>query len=127
MTDFRVPLAFGAANGAAARSAVSSALRSWKVADPDCDALIVTTELVDNVHRHTADGGELRLALTPDALLIEVFDTSPELPTLRDPEPAALGGRGLRLVEALARCWGARALPSGGKVVWAELAVPQQH
>lgn len=123
--EFRLTLTHGDAVGALTRRAVRHALSTWHLTDPDGDVLLVATELAENVVRHTDDGGELRLALAPGALMIEVTDTSPELPTVRDPEPGSATGRGLQLVQTLARQWGTRLLPRG-KVVWAEILVPPQ-
>jgi anti-sigma regulatory factor (Ser/Thr protein kinase) len=81
------------------------------------DVLLATSELVTNVVKHTDDGGELNAWLEPGgALLVEVHDTDPTLPTII--EPTAVGGRGLRILEALADEWGA-APTEAGKVVWA--------
>lgn len=86
--------------------------------------LLVTTELVQNVTKHTADGGELRMVLRDDTVLIEVTDTNPALPCLQRPDPRRVGGRGMLLVASVARRWGTR--PANwaggtGKIVWAEI------
>ena len=81
------------------------------------DVLLATSELVTNVVKHTDDGGELNAWLEPGgALHVEVHDTDPTLPTLI--EPTDVGGRGLRILEALADEWGT-APTETGKVVWA--------
>ena len=72
--------------------------------------------------RHTTDGGDLDLCLHPGTILIEVTDTSPQLPVLREHDHRRANGRGLRMVDAIAARWGARPVP-GGKVVWAELSI----
>ncbi len=56
------------------------------------------------------DGNQIR---------VEVSDVSTLSPTIREPSPG--GGRGLRLVEALADRWGVESRPDG-KVVWFEVA-----
>ena len=85
------------------------------------DTLIVVTELVENVTRHTEDDGDLTLCLRPGVILIEVSDGSPQLPVLREQDHRRANGRGLRMVDTIAVHWGARPVP-GGKVVWAELS-----
>lgn len=88
-----------------------------------CDDLqLVLSELVANACRH----GEppVRYDVVPDGsdLLVTVQDSDPT------PPPAAAGGvassseggRGLLIVEALARFWGWQHTP-GGKVVWARV------
>jgi signal transduction histidine kinase len=126
VSEFRLGLVRG--NGARdARELIARALRTWDVEDPDASLLLVVTELVENVHQHTTGEGELRLALSPGAVLVEVSDTSPGLP-LDGHSPADPGpGRGLALVRTLAANWGTQP-GSGGKVVWAELALtPDGH
>jgi len=84
------------------------------------DVRLATSELVSNVVRHTDDGGELR-AWDPRPVLpvrVEVEDRDPTLPRIPDEAPA-IGGRGLRVVDAVADAWGVEQLPNG-KVVWAE-------
>jgi anti-sigma regulatory factor (Ser/Thr protein kinase) len=112
---------------ALARRVAERASRAWNVRREDGDdLLLVTTELVQNAIQHTGNGGELRLSLARESIVVEVDDTSDELPDLpQESSPAAgvLRGRGLRLVAVIARRWGSRPRPGGGKVVWAELAL----
>ncbi|MEU8821296.1 ATP-binding protein [Actinoplanes sp. NPDC048796] len=85
------------------------------------DTLLEITELVHNVVQHTGDGGEVTLSRNGD-VLVEVFDSSRELPRLLGPDPRRLGGRGMLLVDAVSDDWGSR-LTANGKVVWARLPV----
>jgi hypothetical protein len=110
-------------NTAAARRAVRAALDRWKLAHLTDDALLVTTELVQNAVAHTGDGGELVVRRCASGLRIEVADGSREQPTVRAPDPSRTGGRGLSIVSAVARAWGTLTRTGqAGKVVWAELA-----
>ncbi|GAB2583079.1 hypothetical protein Aab01nite_84310 [Paractinoplanes abujensis] len=84
------------------------------------DALLVITELVENVMQHTGDGGELVVRRHRDTVRIEVADTSAELPRQYPPDARRIGGRGLLLVTAMTRNWGSRPR-AGGKVVWADV------
>ena len=52
-------------------------------------------------------------------LRILVRDWSPAPPVLREAFSTAVSGRGLRLVDALARRWGVDPTPDG-KIVWVE-------
>jgi hypothetical protein len=110
---------------ASVRRAVRTVLTEWGVSEGTDDALLVATELVQNVTQHTAGPGELRLALPQGVILIEVSDTDVQPPVQRAYDPHRLGGRGLVIVAAVARRWGYRPTSDAkrpGKVVWAEIA-----
>lgn len=124
-TSFQLRLTGGAAAAADARRLAEWALRRWRLArcreDPlVADTLIVVTELVENVVKHTGDGGDLNLLLRPGTVVIEVADTSSQPPVLKEPDLRRASGRGLRMIDALASRWGVRP-KSDGKVVWVEL------
>jgi anti-sigma regulatory factor (Ser/Thr protein kinase)/anti-anti-sigma regulatory factor len=110
---------------AAARAFVREVCRYWELALPDATvmdrAVLLANELVTNaiVHAHTEI--RLRLELRGDRLHIAVWDGSPRLLRLVTPDREAEGGRGLWLVEQLARAWGVNRHPDGGKVVWCVL------
>ena len=105
---------------ALARRLARRAVARWQVPEPE-DLLIVTTELMQNAIEHTSDGGELTIALTEHAILVEVADDDPVLPDPPPPDLVSGRGRGLHLVQAVARRWGTRPRLPHGKVVWAEL------
>jgi anti-sigma regulatory factor (Ser/Thr protein kinase) len=87
------------------------------------DAVLLTSELVTNAVTHTAGGSELSAYYDPSLgrLRVEVSDTSPVVPELREGAPGTgPGGRGLRIVDTVAARWGTTLLPSG-KYVWFEL------
>ena len=124
MDPMRLPFAHRT-DYAALRQCARTVLGQWQTPELVDDTLLVITELVENVVQHTGDGGELLLRRRADAVRIEVTDTSSELPRAYGPDPRRIGGRGLLLVGALTRDWGAR--PSGdGKVVWAEVPLTDQ-
>jgi hypothetical protein len=56
-----------------------------------------------------------------DVVRVLVDDQDPRPPQPRDPDGD--GGRGLMIVDRLARAWGCTRL-EGGKRVWAEIPVP---
>ena len=85
---------------------------------PTGDVVLVASELVTNVVRHTEHGGRVR-AWNADPVRLEVHDTSSSPPlvvAMTDTQP---GGRGLRIIDAICSSWGTTILPTG-KVVWAE-------
>ncbi|MFD0312937.1 ATP-binding protein [Streptomyces flavalbus] len=71
----------------------------------ELDAQLVANELLVNALRHTPGGCGLRLGVSEDGteLTIAVWDTSPEPPRVQPPDPARVGGHGLRLVEMCSR------------------------
>jgi hypothetical protein len=56
------------------------------------------------------------------SVVIHVWDASDEMPTLKDVSADDEGGRGLMLVKALGKEWGAYRKAEGGKVVWVRCA-----
>lgn len=105
---------------------VRGRLRAWSeevaLGPPAADHLVlVASELVTNVVRHCDGGVVVSVARKDHDVLLEVGDGSPAIPhRATHLSPLATGGRGLVIVEALARSWGAGAAGSG-KVVWARL------
>jgi anti-sigma regulatory factor (Ser/Thr protein kinase) len=88
-------------------------------------ATLLVSEVVTNaiLHARTA------ITLTVDELgtvaRIGVQDGSPVQPRLHSFSPTSATGRGLRLLDQLAKRWGVDADPAtGGKVVWFEVGEP---
>ncbi|EFL32868.1 regulatory protein [Streptomyces viridochromogenes DSM 40736] len=110
-----------------ARLLTERQLDAW--GEPYETAAQVVAELASNAVRHGRILGRdfrLRLKLHADRTLrIEVTDARGDrVPRLPDPgEQDAEGGRGLRIVEAYAECWGVTEAPAGAKTVWAELVL----
>jgi anti-sigma regulatory factor (Ser/Thr protein kinase) len=98
-------------------------------------AELVVSELVTNAVRFSgdpartlryserADAGLIALSLRhfADGLLIEVYDTDSNPPVLYDADADAENGRGLMLIDALAKEWSYFFPPNGGKVVYCVL------
>lgn len=100
-------------------------LTKWGLSELVDDALLVASELVTNACAaapKTLIG--FRLMLWPTLLVIEVQDASDEPAVLQEPEVLAETGRGLWIVDQLARHWGQRPEAGGGKTVYALLALP---
>lgn len=92
------------------------------------DAVLVASELLSNAIRHARPlpGANLQLAWALDNEVIEVAVSDGGAPTTPMPTHASLsavGGRGLDIVEYLARTWGIRT-DDAGLTVWAVLAAP---
>ncbi|MFF9016007.1 SpoIIE family protein phosphatase [Streptomyces sp. NPDC014870] len=103
-----------------ARRLARRALARWDLEDLSDSVELLISEVVTNAVRYAERPVTLRLLKT-DVLRCEVGDDSPQLPRQRRARDTDEGGRGLFLVNRLARRWGATRL-SGGKVVWFELA-----
>ncbi|MEU6890282.1 ATP-binding protein [Streptomyces sp. NPDC046557] len=92
------------------------------VPDPAPDTLLLlVTELVTNALRHTDGPCTLSLTLHPDAIDIDVTDTSPHPPTPRRPDHAGRGGWGWTLVHRLTESVVIRPTPEGGKTIHARI------
>ncbi|MFI2640443.1 ATP-binding protein [Streptomyces sp. NPDC018610] len=99
---------------------------------------LLTSELVTNAYRHTGGPASLRLtALADGRLRVGVWDSHPRVPAPFGEPPGdrvplapadAEGGRGLRLVQEHADCWGGLPLGNGpldrgaGKLLWFEVS-----
>ncbi|MFF2931800.1 ATP-binding protein [Streptomyces mirabilis] len=109
-----------------ARLLATEWLRTWDLPHGITEtAEHLVAELAANAATHgRLPGRDFRLALhaTTDVLRIEVTDTrGDDLPHCQPPSTAAVSGRGLLLVEALADRWGVERGPVPRKTVWAEL------
>ncbi|MEU5045277.1 SpoIIE family protein phosphatase [Streptomyces griseorubiginosus] len=102
-----------------ARRLARRALSRWGMEDLTDSVELLVSEVVTNAVRYATRPVTLRLLRT-DVLRCEVGDDVPQLPRLRQARATDEGGRGLYLVNRLARRWGATRL-STGKVVWFEL------
>jgi anti-sigma regulatory factor (Ser/Thr protein kinase) len=95
------------------------------------DAVLVVSELLSNAIRHARPlpGANVQLAWALDNDVVEVAVSDGGAPTSPMPTHASLsslGGRGLDIVEYLARTWGIRT-DDAGLTVWAVLAAPPRR
>jgi anti-sigma regulatory factor (Ser/Thr protein kinase) len=112
-----------------ARLHVRSIAREWGLADQADVSELVVSELVTNAVQ-ASDRLKARadLAIVPvvrisvssdgESLMLRVWDASPDMPVRKDPSLDQDGGRGLMLVDSLAKEWGTY-YKADGKVVWA--------
>ncbi|MEV7418558.1 ATP-binding SpoIIE family protein phosphatase [Streptomyces sp. NPDC089919] len=105
-----------------ARRLARRALARWGLEELSDSLELLVSEVVTNAVRYAERPVTLRLLRT-DVLRCEVGDDSPQLPRQRRARDTDEGGRGLFLVNRMARRWGATRL-SSGKVVWFELPLP---
>jgi anti-sigma regulatory factor (Ser/Thr protein kinase) len=84
-------------------------------------AVLLTSELATNVVKHAGTPMRLDLRWGQGRVRVEISDDSHAMPhRVRTMDDYAPSGRGLVLVERLARSWGADERPMG-KVVWFEV------
>ncbi|GGU81136.1 ATP-binding protein [Lentzea flava] len=86
------------------------------------DVLLVVTELITNAFDHGQMPAQVRLqrSTQPCFVRIEDEDASPDRPTLGRSRLSDTRGRGLIIVDRLAKDWGVISHPVG-KTVWAEI------
>ncbi|MFG2966971.1 SpoIIE family protein phosphatase [Streptomyces sp. NPDC048288] len=105
-----------------AREHVRDQLARWGLDDLAMTTELLVSELVGNVIRHAKGPMRLRL-LRSRILTCEVYDGSLSTPRIRQATYTDEGGRGLQLVAALSRRWGARYLRDA-KCIWTEQDIP---
>ena len=107
---------------AAARRAVREAMTGAGLEVILDDAVLLVSELVTNAVVHAGTRIELRVDIGPGSVLVEVIDFRPRaLPDLLGkPEADREAGRGMLLLDAVAKEWGIRHF-AGGKAVWFQL------
>jgi hypothetical protein len=81
-------------------------------------AALLVSELVSNAIVHAGGPLELHAAIGGDVLHVDVVDANRWLPGIR---VADHGGRGLRIVDAMATRWGVTPHADLGKATWFEL------
>ncbi|HEV7452854.1 MAG TPA: ATP-binding protein [Pseudonocardiaceae bacterium] len=122
----QVQLPYDPASARLARRLVEQTCYEWGIPAVATDAVVVASELTDNMVYHARSDGWLRLELRGNMLTVAVADSDPRPPRLRVPGLGAAGGRGLVLVDKLSRSWGTESRRPDGKVVWAVINVPSR-
>ncbi|MBB5889189.1 ATP-binding protein [Kutzneria kofuensis] len=117
-----VDLPADVSSAALARRFVTDTCAGWGVDGLAADACFIASELVENAVRHGQSRPRLRMNLRRGVLTIAVRDDAPARPERRAVGAAPTGGRGLFMIDAIARAWGYAPTWAGGKVVWAVLA-----
>ena len=109
----------------AARRFVGSSLVDWNRPQEVDVVVLLTSEVVTNAILHAGPhgpGAEVVVALsrTGDVVRVEVADGHPGIPVVGDGDLDRPCGRGLVLLDALAKTWGVTTANSG-KGVWFEV------
>ena len=103
-----------------ARRFITGVLAEGGRADAAEVAVLLVSELVSNAVLHAGTELELVVRLLPDRLAVEVHDQGGGHAVRRRYSNLSGTGRGLMLVEELARDWGT-VVTDAGKFVWFEL------
>lgn len=103
------------------REFVRAACLDWGLAEVVPAACLVASELATNVVLHARTDLDLTVSQYGGLLRIAVRDGSHDQPLQSPPDSRRMHGRGLALVAASSRAWGALPTTDGGKVVWAVL------
>ncbi|MFB9891166.1 SpoIIE family protein phosphatase [Planobispora takensis] len=110
-------------SAADARRFARATLCGWNLRSLADTTELMVSELVTNAVRHAGEGPIGVRLLRGPTLVCEVADVSPVAPVIRQTSGADDGGRGLRLVNRVARRWGFRPIAEG-KIIWVELNLP---
>ncbi|MCW2601494.1 MAG: ATP-binding region ATPase domain protein [Frankiales bacterium] len=111
------PRAAGAARRLTGRLCTKAGLSS----DLRETCVLLTSEAVTNAVLHGRSPVRVTVSAGPVGVRVEVGDDNSRLPVLHaHPDPDALNGRGILLIDAFATSWGV--LPDRyGKVIWFEV------
>ncbi|MDQ4072562.1 MAG: ATP-binding protein [Actinomycetota bacterium] len=109
-----------ATSASRARTFVRDLLASWHAEEFEEPATLLTSELVTNAVLHARSAVEVTVRLADGRLWVGVSDAAAGPPVRKRYGPEAATGRGLLLVERIARAWGSESSATG-KVVWFEL------
>lgn len=98
----------------------------WSARSPICqDAVLVVSEFVTNAVRAGARCVTVSVSVHHDELILDAVDDAGGWPMLGRASTGDAHGRGLTLVRALTRDWGAQASEAAEKRVWASFVVPK--
>jgi anti-sigma regulatory factor (Ser/Thr protein kinase) len=86
------------------------------------DLPLLVSELVTNAWVHGAEPISIHLDVANGRVRVEVEDGSSVMPKVKRSDERSTVGRGLLIVDALSRAWGAEST-GAGKVVWAEVPI----
>lgn len=103
------------------RAFVAEELRALGRAQLIDDAVLVASELASNAILHANGITAITVNENGEDVRVEVHDRTRVPPIMARQSLEAMTGRGLRLVAALSKEWGAEPT-DGGKVVWADLS-----
>ena len=84
--------------------------------------ILIVSELAANAVQHARTSFSVEVRQESGLAWVCVRDGHPAVPVLRHTSAITAGGRGLALIDAVARSWGVIPTPIG-KQVWATIAI----
>ncbi|MGH9034618.1 MAG: ATP-binding protein, partial [Acidimicrobiia bacterium] len=103
----RTPLGSSPTSAGVARRYVRQVLDGHHVNEKVSGVVeLLTSEVVTNALLHAREAGELAVYVFPTKIRVEVEDPSSLMPARRRVGAEAVSGRGLTIVDGLARSWG---------------------
>ena len=107
-----------------ARRFVTETLARWQIVAATMETIVLlTSEVVTNAVRHGRGAVSVLIEQRKRTVRVSVQDQHRDLPGLLPIDDDSERGRGLWLVEALAKRWGTNHLPDDGKHVWFEVEI----
>lgn len=106
----------------ASRTFVQRVLADSAASRHSDDAALLVGELVSNAVLHAGTPIELTVAVDGTNVRIEVLDESAHMPEKVAAAGEMMAGRGLHIVDAIAKRWGAIVIAGRGKKVWFEIS-----
>jgi anti-sigma regulatory factor (Ser/Thr protein kinase) len=120
VSEQHIALPASARSAAQARRFVARALAGTSAAGCGDVAVLLSSELVTNAVLHAQSPVDVHVVVRGSTVRVEVHDRDEHLPHVHAGPGETLAGRGLHIVDGLARRWGATPTPTG-KAVWFEL------
>jgi anti-sigma regulatory factor (Ser/Thr protein kinase) len=105
---------------ARARQFLGRTLHEWGLDAVTGDAELLVSELVTNAILHARSPARVNVERDDSVVRVAVCDGSSATPRVRDYGPNAVTGRGMFLVDRIARRWGVD-VDGNGKCVWFEV------
>jgi CheY-like chemotaxis protein/anti-sigma regulatory factor (Ser/Thr protein kinase) len=121
----RITFARDLRSGGTARRFMEATLERWACEDVLDVVNLLVTELVTNAVVHGGSDADVAVLLEPDGLRVEVADRGAGVIAPRAATDDDTSGRGMALVETMARRWGIEDTEDG-KLVWFEVDRPDR-
>lgn len=107
-----------------ARRRLRELLAEWQLTDVLDEVELLTTELITNAILHARSAVDIAVRRRPGAVRVEVSDQGEGALEVAEADLGDTHGRGLLLVEAMARSWGT-AMNGDTKTVWFEVGTDE--